>query len=99
MVGDENAPRRPAPFHAGSIGCHVGDLWGTPRPRRAYCSLESVEVAMQAKWTIAVAAAAGLVLICGCHVSSNKHGDSDNVKIATPFGGLQVKTNDAAVLE
>jgi hypothetical protein len=38
-------------------------------------------------------------LMAGCRVETDKHGDSDNVKIATPFGGLQVKTNDAAVLE
>ncbi|HEU5340615.1 hypothetical protein [Edaphobacter sp.] len=40
-----------------------------------------------------------LVLLSGCHVSDNKHGDSDNVKISTPFGGVQVKTDNAAVLE
>ena len=32
----------------------------------------------------------------GCHVESNKKGNGDNVKVDTPFGGLQVKTNDAA---
>jgi hypothetical protein len=32
-------------------------------------------------------------------VESDKHGDSDNVKISTPFGGMQVKTNDAVVVE
>lgn len=40
----------------------------------------------------------GAVLMSGCRISSDKHGDSENVKIATPFGGMQVKTNDAAVL-
>jgi hypothetical protein len=46
-------------------------------------------------------AAAGLaaLLLAGCRVESDKHGDSDNVKISTPFGGMQVKTNDAVVVE
>ena len=35
--------------------------------------------------------------IGGCRVDSHKDGDNENVKIATPFGGLHVKTNDAAV--
>jgi hypothetical protein len=46
-------------------------------------------------------AAAGLaaLLLAGCRVESDKHGDSDNVKISTPFGGMQVKTNDAVATE
>lgn len=32
----------------------------------------------------------------GCRVSADKNSDNDNVKIATPFGNLQVKTNDNA---
>jgi hypothetical protein len=36
-----------------------------------------------------------LALTLGCRIESDKHGDSDNVKIATPFGGMSVKTNDA----
>src|ERR1039458_9327980 len=42
-------------------------------------------------------AMAGLLALAGCHVDEHKNGDGDNVKIETPFGGLQVKTNDAAV--
>jgi hypothetical protein len=53
---------------------------------------------MRAKQTVAVAVIFGAVLAGGCRISSDKHGDSDNVKIATPFGGMQVKTNDAVVL-
>jgi len=37
--------------------------------------------------------------LAGCHVDSSKNGDHKNVNISTPFGGLQVKTNDSAVLE
>jgi hypothetical protein len=48
--------------------------------------------------TLAVAIA-GTVLMSGCRVESNKQGGNENVKIATPFGGMQVKTNDATVLE
>ncbi len=34
----------------------------------------------------------------GCHIDDEKHGDNKNLKIATPFGGMQVKTNNADVL-
>jgi hypothetical protein len=47
----------------------------------------------------AAAAIVGTVLMSGCRVESNKQGGKDNVRIATPFGGMQVKTNDATVLE
>src|SRR5215472_10283856 len=39
----------------------------------------------------------GMMTIGGCRIDSNKQGDHENVKIATPFGGVQVKTNDANV--
>jgi hypothetical protein len=42
---------------------------------------------------------AAMALTSGCRIESDKHGDNDNVKIATPFGGMSVKTNDAAVVE
>ena len=54
---------------------------------------------MRAKQAVGATMILGVALVSGCRISSDKHGDSDNVKIATPFGGLQVKTNDAAVLE
>lgn len=47
----------------------------------------------------AAAAIVGTVLMSGCRVESSKQGGNDNVKIATPFGGVQVKTNDATVLQ
>ena len=53
---------------------------------------------MHARQTIATAMILGVVVATGCRVSSDKHGDSNDVKIATPFGGMQVKTNDAVVL-
>ncbi len=54
----------------------------------------------QKKWiAAAVTAALGLVILGGCRVENNKQGDSENVKIATPFGGMTVKTNDATVQE
>ena len=53
---------------------------------------------MKATQTLLVLAALGSVAVSGCRIDSHKDGDSDNVKIATPFGGMQVKTNDAAVL-
>ena len=44
-----------------------------------------------------VAAVASLLVLgslAGCHVSSHKNGGNDNVDIGTPFGSMQVKTND-----
>jgi hypothetical protein len=38
-------------------------------------------------------------LMSGCRIESNKKDGNDNVKIATPFGGMSVKTNDAVVVE
>jgi hypothetical protein len=58
-----------------------------------------VEAVMQTKRSLAVATILGVVLVSGCRIESDKHGDNDNVKIATPFGGLQVKTNDSAVVD
>ncbi len=49
--------------------------------------------------TITAAAIAGLALLTtsGCRVDEHKDGGNENVKIATPFGGMSVKTNEAAV--
>ena len=40
-----------------------------------------------------------LIPLSGCRVESDRHGASDNVKIATPFGGMQVKTNESVAAE
>lgn len=53
---------------------------------------------MHAKQMAAVVAMVGTMVMSGCRIESNKHGDKENVRIATPFGGLQVKTDDSAVL-
>jgi hypothetical protein len=53
---------------------------------------------MQVKKVAAVMSviwAAGLM--SGCRIESDKKDGNDNVKIATPFGGMTVKTNDDAV--
>ncbi len=34
--------------------------------------------------------------VTGCRISNDNKNGNDNVKVATPFGGLQIKTNDAA---
>ena len=52
---------------------------------------------MRAKQAVAVVVALSAMMTTGCRIDSHKDGDNDNVKIATPFGGMQVKTNDAAV--
>jgi hypothetical protein len=35
--------------------------------------------------------------LVGCTIDSHKQGDGDNVKIATPFGGMSIKTDGSAV--
>jgi hypothetical protein len=56
---------------------------------------------MKQRMKVAGVVAAGMAaaLLAGCRVETDKHGDSDNVKISTPFGGMQVKTNDAVAVE
>jgi hypothetical protein len=36
-------------------------------------------------------------LLAGCTVNKHKQGDGENVRIATPFGGMSVKTDESAV--
>jgi hypothetical protein len=38
-----------------------------------------------------------LATTLGCRIETNKQGEGDNVKVATPFGGISVKTNEAAI--
>ncbi|WP_433967637.1 hypothetical protein [Tunturiibacter gelidiferens] len=45
---------------------------------------------------LAATMATSMMLMSGCRIENDKHGDADNVKIATPFGGMSVKTNEAA---
>jgi hypothetical protein len=52
---------------------------------------------MRTRQLLSVALIGAGALALGCRVDTHKNGDGDNVKIATPFGGMQVKTNDAAV--
>jgi hypothetical protein len=58
---------------------------------------EKRSTGMRAKQAVAVVVALSAMMTTGCRIDSHKDGDNDNVKIATPFGGMQVKTNDAAV--
>lgn len=56
---------------------------------------------MRASQTVLIAmlVAGTTVLMSGCRIESDKKDGNDNVKIATPFGGMTVKTNDAVVAE
>ncbi len=54
---------------------------------------------MRAKQMAATMTIVATILASGCRVENDKHGDSENVKIATPFGGMTVKTNDMTVQE
>ena len=41
-----------------------------------------------------------LAAVCGCRVESDRHGGAgDDVKIATPFGGMQVKTDESVAAD
>lgn len=40
-----------------------------------------------------------MMTMSGCRVDTNRQGDNENVKVATPFGGVQVKTNGAMNVE
>ncbi|CAN5639265.1 hypothetical protein BH10ACI4_BH10ACI4_07230 [soil metagenome] len=48
---------------------------------------------------LVLTATLGLTAMLGCRFESNKKGDGDDMKIATPFGGMSVKTNDNTVLQ
>jgi hypothetical protein len=51
---------------------------------------------MRMNQTAVVAAMiAATAMMSGCRIESDKKNGNDNVKIATPFGGMSVKTNDA----
>jgi len=43
--------------------------------------------------TFAVAAPLACLLLSGCHVTEDDHGDHKNVSIGTPFGSMKVNTN------
>jgi hypothetical protein len=80
-------------------------LLGTPAgSRNRGCGsnvslLEERRDGMGAKQWILSTATLGVVLISGCRVDTNDHGDNKNVRVATPFGGVQVKTNDTGGVE
>ena len=52
-----------------------------------------MEVQLDMPMLIRTAVLALLLAALGCSISENKKGDSENVKIATPVGGLKVQTN------
>ncbi len=54
---------------------------------------------MQTRQALAGAVMIAVLVVSGCRVESNQRGDRKNVKVATPFGGMEVKTNDAKVVE
>jgi hypothetical protein len=51
------------------------------------------------RWTATAAMVLCGVAISGCRVDTNKQGDNENVSVATPFGGVKVKTNNDAAVE
>src|SRR5580692_7860195 len=55
--------------------------------------------AMRVQGVVAAVVIMATALVSGCRIESDKRNGNDNVKIATPFGGMTVKTNDAAVVE
>ncbi|HMF53388.1 MAG TPA: hypothetical protein VK593_03500 [Edaphobacter sp.] len=51
---------------------------------------------MSARQAVVTAAILTMSMASGCRVDTDKHGDNENVKVATPFGGVQVKTSNTA---
>lgn len=51
---------------------------------------------MSLKEAIVGAAIVTMAFTCGCRVATDDHGDNKNVRVATPFGGVEVKTSDKA---
>jgi hypothetical protein len=45
---------------------------------------------------LSILAAAACILLAGCRISHNKHGDGDNVQMSTPFGSMHIKTDKDA---
>ena len=54
-------------------------------------------VARPVAMVAAISLAAGL--LAGCEVDTHKEGNGEHVRVTTPFGGLQVKTDDASVIQ
>ncbi len=54
-------------------------------------------VRMTRNHAIAAASLVAALTLAGCRIESDKRGDGENVKVATPFGGMQVKTDDSVV--
>jgi hypothetical protein len=48
---------------------------------------------------LVLTASLSLTAMLGCRFESNRKGDGEDMKIATPFGGMSVKTNDNTVLQ
>jgi hypothetical protein len=53
---------------------------------------------IQVKHIVSVGLILGVVAMSGCKIDSNKQDGKENVKIATPFGGMQVKTDEKATV-
>ena len=51
---------------------------------------------LQPLHSLAIAASLSALLLAGCRIVDHKDGKNDNVAISTPFGSMQVKTNDNA---
>ena len=60
---------------------------------------QSAAATILAATILAATIAASMMWMSGCRVESNKQGDNDNVKVATPFGGMSVKTNESTVID
>ena len=46
--------------------------------------------------TLAVTGPLACILLVGCHVTENEHGDKKSVNIGTPFGSMKVHTSNTA---
>lgn len=75
------------------------NLEGTRQVRAAYRLLRKGGIGMGTRQVVLPGVVLCVAMMSGCRVDTNNKGGNENVKVATPFGGVQVKTNDQMNIE
>jgi predicted small secreted protein len=78
-----------------NLYCEGAYLRGKHVPSRGAGGFMVLEMKMRCG--VVAAGLLGTLMLSGCNVESKKHGTGEDVKVATPFGGMQVKTDEATV--
>jgi hypothetical protein len=87
------------------MGCSIYVLRNQAEARRVWsgsaADCSGAELSTEGENQMSYRTGAALFLIgaiavssTGCRVENHRNGESENVRIATPFGGMSVKTND-----